>query len=135
MLNHRWRWQLLNCKTIYKAERLDFFTRRFNIFDIYSRNYSSYARLFFEMFGLLWRFHQLCDDDVGREWSVSFVTYLIGKKEVGRKWLKFWPTKNFKSFVFYCYHWRVTKILTDLNSCRLFFWPTIFWPIRYVHSS
>ena len=43
--------------------------------------------------------------------------YLIGKKEVGRKWLNFWPLTNilptFKSFVFYFYYWRVTKILTD----------------------
>ena len=39
--------------------------------------------------------------------------YLISKKEVGWKWLNFWPTKNFKSFVFYGYHWGVTKILTD----------------------
>ena len=45
--------------------------------------------------------------------------YLIGKKEVSRKWLNFWPlikflpTKIFKPFVFYCYYWRVTKISTD----------------------
>ena len=40
--------------------------------------------------------------------------YPIGKKEVGLKWLNFWPlTKIFKPFVFYCWYWRVTKISTD----------------------
>ena len=66
--------------------------------------------------------------------------YLIGKKEVGWKWLNFWlwlkfrPTKNYKSFVFYCYYWRLTKFSTDYKLNRLFLRPTGFFtdflPIR-----
>ena len=57
----------------------------------------------------------------------NFDHYFIGKKKSAESdllfclWLKFRPTENFKSFVFYCYYCRVTKISTDYFLCRLFF--------------
>ena len=41
-------------------------------------------------------------------------TFAVGKELSSfGLWLKFRPAKNFESFVFYCYYYRLTKISTD----------------------
>ena len=57
----------------------------------------------------------------------TYFLYTLSVKKKSGLWLKFLPTKIFKPFVFYCYYWLVTKILTDLKLGRLFFKPTILY--------